>query len=262
MPPASPDVAAGDIQVIARCVQILRLFSGRRRSVRISDVTAELGLSRTTIHRYLSSMVSAGLLERDGTHDYRLGPFASQLGTLAINGLDVVEIADPYLRHLADTAAETSVLAVWGGRSPVVVRSHTPSTRTLTIGIRVGQSLNFDAAQSAVFSAFRADRGNLADEVLDQLGEVQAGRIRERIDSARKTGLAISDTVNLGARAVAAPIFDRQGMIVATMGIIGTVHTLPAEPGSPQLRTLIDTARELSEALGFRARERAPRPTT
>jgi len=74
---------AGDIQVIARSAQLLRLFSTTQRSLRVSDVGPESGLQRTTVHRYLSSMANAGLLERDNDGGYRLGPLLVQLGTVA-----------------------------------------------------------------------------------------------------------------------------------------------------------------------------------
>jgi len=122
---------AGDIQVIARCAQLLRLFSTSQRSLRVSDVGAEIGLQRTTVHRYLSSMANAGFLERDSEGFYSLGPLLVQLGTVALRGLRVLEIGGPCLQQLADEADETAVIAVWGGLGPVAVRcrSRRPSRR-------------------------------------------------------------------------------------------------------------------------------------
>ncbi|MBY8861152.1 IclR family transcriptional regulator [Nocardia sp. CA2R105] len=245
------EASGADIQVVTRCAQVLRMFSYDQRTIRVTEVAAELGVGRTTAHRYLGSLTSAGLLERDSDRGYRLGPLLAHLGTLALNRLNVVEIADPYLRDLADTAAETSVLSVWGGRSPVVVRSHEPEHRVLNISIRVGRTLNMDAAQSAIFLAYRAP-SNGTDYTLDQLGEPTTSRIRERIEHARSTGIAISDTVNQGVRAIAAPVFDRDGAIAAAVAIIGTVHTLPADLDSGKIQALTDTARRLSAALGHR----------
>lgn len=245
--------SGADIQVVTRCAQVLRMFSYDRRAVRVTDVAAELGVGRTTAHRYLASLASEALLERDGNHGYRLGPLLTHAGTLALDGLGVVEIADPYLRDLADTAAETSVLGVWGGRSPVVVRSYEPQGRVLNISIRVGRTLSLDAAQAAVFLAYRPP-SDATERALDELGEPHTSRIRNRIEQARTIGIAISDTVNQGVRAIAAPVLDRDGAITATTAIIGTVHTLPADLDSGKIRALTETARQLSAALGYRAR--------
>jgi len=237
-----------DIQVITRCAQVVRMFSSESRTVRVAQVASELGVGRTTAHRYLASLANAGFLERDGDRGYGLGPLLAHVGTLALNEFGVVEIADPYLRDLADVAEETAVLSVWAGRRPVVVRSHEPENRVLNISIRVGRTLNLDAAQAAVFLAYRRDQ---IDPLLEQLDEPQAERVRRRIDDVRRTGVAMSDTINVGVRVIAAPILDREGMIVATVAIIGTVHTLSPDLNSGKVLALRDTAARLSSALGF-----------
>jgi DNA-binding IclR family transcriptional regulator len=238
-----------DIQVVGRCAQVLRMFSYDNRAVRVTDVAAELGVGRTTAHRYLASLASAGFLERDDARGYGLGPLLAHVGTLALNGLGVVEIADPYLRDLADTADETSVLSVWSGRTPVVVRSHQPENRVLNISIRVGRALSLDAAQAAVFLAHLPDRARTA-RLIDQLDTLQAERIKERMADATSTGVAVSDTINVGTRTMAAAVFGRDGTIAATVGIIGTVHTLPRDLNSGKVLALRDTAARLSTALG------------
>ncbi|OZM75814.1 IclR family transcriptional regulator [Pseudonocardia sp. MH-G8] len=242
------DTGGADIQVVARCAQVVRMFSFENRTVRVTQVASELGVGRTTAHRYLASLANAGFLERDGDRGYSLGPLLAHVGTLALNGFGVVEIADPYLRDLADVAEETAVLSVWAGRSPVVVRCHEPENRVLNISIRVGRTLNLDAAQAAVFLAYRTDR---VDPLLDQLDEPQAERIRRRIDDVRRSGVAISDTINVGVRVIAAPVLDHEGMVVATVAIIGTVHTLSSDLNAGKVLALRDTADRLSSALGF-----------
>ncbi|UUT36447.1 IclR family transcriptional regulator [Microbacterium elymi] len=239
----------GDIRVVVRCTQILGMFSREVRAVRLKDVAAELDLGRTTVYRYLTSMASAGLLERVD-EGYALGPLAAQLGALALTDSDVVDIAGPYLRELSDAAGETSILAVWGDRQPVVVRTAEPFDRSLHISVRVGQTLGADAAQSAVFAAYGADGGAVADELAARDG-VTAQRVRDRIRRTAQTGIAVSDTVTSGTRGIAVPVFDRDGDVAATIALLGTVHTLPGALDSAQATELRGTAARLSRALGY-----------
>jgi DNA-binding IclR family transcriptional regulator len=247
----------GDIRVVARAAHILGLFSREHPTLRIKDVAAALDVGRTTVYRYLSSMVSAGLLQRAGD-GYALGPLATQIGALALSGANVVEIADPYLRQLADATSETAVLAVWGGEGPVVVRSAEPTARMLHISVRLGQRLTPDAAQSAVFAAHGGDSGRLRAQMADMDAD-QMERINTRLQDVDTYGVAVSDTVTLGTRGVAAPVFGLDGQLAATIAILGTVHTLPPEPDSPQARALRDTADALSLAVGQRE---SPRTST
>ncbi len=244
---AGPD---GDIRVVVRCAQILGMFSREVRAVRLKDIAAELDLGRTTVYRYLTSMASAGLLERVD-EGYALGPLATQLGALALSDSDVVEIAGPYLRDLADEAGETAILAVWGDRRPVVVRTAQPFERMLHIAVRAGQTLGPDAAQSAVFAAFGVD-GGAVDAELGDRDDVTAQRVRERIRAVARTGLAVSETVTMGTRGVATAILDRDGRLAATIALLGTVHTLSADPDSAQIGALRGAAARISRVLGYR----------
>jgi DNA-binding IclR family transcriptional regulator len=243
---------AGDIQVIARCAQLLRLFSTSQRSLRVSDVGAEIGLQRTTVHRYLSSMANAGFLERDSEGFYSLGPLLVQLGTVALRGLRVLEIGGPCLQQLADEADETAVIAVWGGLGPVVARVHEPADRLVNISVRVGSPLPLEAAQSQVFLAFLSDR-SAAQRLLAQLSGVHRREIQDRIEMVRQDGYIVSSQVVQGIRAVAAPVFDGHGEVCATVALLGTVNGIPGAARSGLVLALLRTAERLSRELGFAA---------
>lgn len=242
--------ASGDIQVIARCAQLLRLFSTSQRSLRVSDVGPEVGLQRTTVHRYLSSMANAGFLERDDEGAYRLGPLLVQLGTVALHSLRVLEISGPRCQALADEAHETTVLAVWGGLGPVVARVHEATDRLVNINIRVGSPLPIDAAQSLVYMAFTRDE-SLAVRLLSRLSDPHRRQIMDQVQSVREVGYAINSQVVQGIRAIAAPVFDGHGQVCATVAVIGTVNSISDEPRSGVLLATARTALRLSQDLGW-----------
>jgi len=241
---------AGDIQVIARSAQLLRLFSTTQRSLRVSDVGPESGLQRTTVHRYLSSMANAGFLERDNDGGYRLGPLLVQLGTVALRGLRVLEIAGPHCQELADEARETAVLAVWGGLGPVVARVHEATDRLVNISIRIGSQLPLEAAQSVVFLAFMTDV-SIEARLLSQLPETRRREIKLQIETVRREGYMVSSQVVQGIRAIAAPVFDGRGDVCATVAILGTVNGISDGERSGLLLALARTAERLSRDLGW-----------
>ena len=67
----------GDIQVVARCAHTLRQLEPGSR-LRLGPLAAELGAGRSTLHRYLTSMANADLLERVGDGEYSLGPLLAR----------------------------------------------------------------------------------------------------------------------------------------------------------------------------------------
>jgi DNA-binding IclR family transcriptional regulator len=251
--PSEPvQVGTGEIQVVTRCAQVLRLFSTSQRALRISDVAAELGLQRSTVHRYMSSLTKEGFLERDAEGLYRLGPLLVQLGTVALRGLRVLEIADPYVQALADEAHETSVLAVWGGLGPVVARVHEPADRLVSISVRVGSPLPIEAAQSQIFLAFLTDR-TVEQRLLAQLPDVRRREVADQIHTVRRDGFIVSSEVVQGIRALAAPVFEGSGGICATVAVIGTVSGISQTPAPGLVTALLRTAERLSRELGFSA---------
>ena len=212
------------IQVVSRVAQILRLLAEGRRRVRVAEVAAELGLQRSTAHRYLASLAAVGLLARDeDTGVYSAGSLMVQFAAATLGGSRVLELAGPYMKRLVDEAHETVVLSLWGGHGPVVARVEEDSTRLVHIAVRVGSALPDDSAQAQVFR-----------------GEV--GRF----------GVAVNSRVIEGVRAVAAPVYDERGQVVATLAFVGTTATIPEEHGSAHARALREVALELSARLGWR----------
>ena len=212
------------IQVVSRVAGILRLLAQGRRELRVADVASELGLRRSTAHRYLASLAAAGLLAReDGAAVYSAGPLMVQFSAATLGGSRVLELAGPYMKRLVDEAHETVVLSLWGGHGPVVARVEEDSTRLVHIAVRVGSALPSDSAQAQVF------RGELA-----------------------RSGVAVNSRVIEGVRAVAAPVYDERGQVVATLAFVGTIATIPEAADSGHARALRETALELSARLGWR----------
>lgn len=241
---------SGDIQVIARAAQVLRLFGATQRSLRVADASAELGLQRTTTHRYLTSLSNAGFLERNGDGSYGLGPLLVQLGTVALRGLRVLEVGGPYLQQLADEADQTAVLAVWGGLGSVVARVHEPVDRLVNISVRVGSALPLEAAQSQVFLAFLSD-ASVEQRLLAQLPDVRRRQLRDQVRAVRRDGYVLSSQVVQGVRAIAAPVFDGHGEICATVAVLGTVNSIPEQGHPGILAALLRTTARLSRVLGW-----------
>lgn len=237
---------SGDIQVIMRCAQILRQFEPGA-PLRVSALVQELDVGRSTIHRYLNSMASAGLIERIGEGEYAPGSLLARLGTIALNSLQVVETAAIAMRELCDQLQLTVVLSIWGGMGPVVTRVVTPD-QLIQILVRVGSSLPMSAAQMRIFLAY-LDEPRTVERLLSLVPE-QREAIAADCDLARTEGYLLQiDTVE-GVSSIGVPVFNSTG-IAATMAVLGTKSVIMG-PRSPELiRELRAKAKLISEQLGF-----------
>lgn len=248
---SGPEEATGDIQVVARVAQLLRLVTPQQPVLKVPDVVRSVGLGRTTVVRYLNSLANVGILERREDGGYVLGPLQQQLGALALHGTRVLDLADPELSDLAADAGVTAVLSVWGGHGPVVVRCIEPPDAITAISVRVGGTLTIDSAQALVFQAFLPER-DYHQRLLSQLPSDQQRALQSQIDQVRADGFVSNQQVAQGLVANAVPIMDSRSSIVASIALVGTVHALSENPRTGQSRALMLTARRLSEALGYR----------
>jgi DNA-binding IclR family transcriptional regulator len=223
-------------QSVERAAQFLGLFSVDEPALTLGEITARLGTSKATAHRYATALRQAGLLRLSGGA-YTLGPRIVELAATALAGLRIIKVAGPYLERLVSELNETAVLSIWDGEAPVVVRVDDNTDRLVRINVRTGSRLPLDSAQGKIFRAY------LADEEGERLGDV------------RETGLAFTGRVVEGIAALAAPVFQGEE-IVAAMALVGTTGAIAADPGSAMAHALCNAAAGLSAELGFLPPER------
>src|SRR5881394_1028525 len=102
-------------QSLERGLAILSAFRSGRPLLGVSDLSREVGLSRSTTHRYIATLAGLGYLEHDPpTRKYRLGPRVLDLGFSAINSMDLRELAARHRPQPAHRLAPPGVLHVDG----------------------------------------------------------------------------------------------------------------------------------------------------
>lgn len=246
---SEPRVA--NIQVIERVGQILGLLTTENASLKTAETAAELGMQRTTVHRYLASMVPAGILQRQEDGSFVPGPLMVQVGALALGARTILHLARPLMRELAHETRQTVVLSQWGRHGPVVVLVEEDRTREVRLTVNIGYALRLDTAQAAVFLGHHPDPV-LARQLIDQLPESLAAEVNEMTARAREERLVIRTSEPHGIRAMAAPVFEDDEM-TAVMALVGTSTEVEVETNSHQARRLTTTVRRLSMALSSEA---------
>jgi DNA-binding IclR family transcriptional regulator len=228
--PRAPDTPLPAIQSVERAARMLGLFTVDEPQLMLSDLTARMGMSKATVHRYATALRNAGLLRFTGGY-YTLGPRVVELASAALAGLSVMKVAGPYLERLVAATGETAVLSVWDGEAPVVVRVDSNSSRLVRIVVASGSRLPPDSAQGQIFRAFMERPGT--DAQLDVIRDARIAHYAAVVD---------------GIAALATPVFQGEE-IVATLALVGTTSSIQADGDMPAL--LRDAAENLSTELGF-----------
>jgi DNA-binding IclR family transcriptional regulator len=238
------EIASGDIQVVARVVQLLRLLAANE-TIDLVSAAEELGVGKSTAHRYLASMENHSLLQRRDRNRYEFGVLLAELGTMALSRLGVTDLAGPVMEEISVQVRHTVVLSVWNGHGPVVARVHEDSSRTAHVSIKVGSRLGPNTAQAVVFWAFQGQSfyrfGTAA---------APAKATEEELSEVRRTGIAVRVSPNEGVSAVATPVRDPAGRVVATLAVVGIAQFVPEEIDSPVARALLSGAETISRRMG------------
>ncbi|WP_236796494.1 IclR family transcriptional regulator [Amycolatopsis sp. GM8] len=240
-------VSSGDIQAVSRVGQILGLFSVEHPTTTVAEAAEQLGLNRSTTHRYFTSLVAADLLERtDEPSRFQPGGLLLQLGAAALARRRVLDVAPPFLRRLCQSTHLTAVISLWGSSGPVVSRTEEDSTRSVLVTVRVGTQLGLHSAQAKVFLAFLPDQLRV-DRLLATLPTDERDELTVQLDEVRRTGVGTDHQADSGITAVGTGVFDEHG-ICATIALLGTLRTLPTDGAFRE--DLISTAAQISERMG------------
>jgi DNA-binding IclR family transcriptional regulator len=238
------EIASGDIQVVARVVQLLRLLAANE-TIDLVSAAEELGVGKSTAHRYLASMENHGLLQRRDRTRYEFGVLLAELGTMAMSRLGVLDVAGPVMDEISVRVRHTVVVSVWNGRGPVVAQVREDSSRTARVSIAVGSRLQPYTAQSLVFWAFK-------DQSFYQFRADAPPVLAsdEELADVRRTGIAVRTSPREGISAVATPIRDPAGRVVATLAIVGITQLVPLETDSAVALALLEGAETISRRMG------------
>ncbi len=233
----------------------------------IADVADELGMSRSTTYRYMSTLVLLGFLEKVADRKYRLGLRVSDLGMSALNGTGLKEHARPYLEELRRLVSFSVNLAVLDGPEVVLVDRLSSQRRR---GDGLGRNLHPGSRLPAYCTAL----GKVLLAGLDDSTDVLSGMklkkqgpstivskngLRVELERVREEKLAINDEELVQGRcAIAAPILNSAREVVAAVGIAADTSTISVGTMVDALAPhLFSTASRVSARLGYRRGDEA-----
>jgi IclR family transcriptional regulator, KDG regulon repressor len=246
---------------VASAVALLKAFSENEVELGISALAKRLGVAKSTAHRLASTLVAEGLLEQDrDTGKYRLGIALFRLGALVRQRMDVSSEAKGFLYDLREATHESVHLAILDGVEIMYVYN-LESTQAIRMRSDIGvRKPAYCTAEGQAILAFQPDdvidtaiAAGLAPRTPQTITD--PGRLREAFAEIRKRGCAIEDEEGeIGMRAIAAPVRDDTGAVVAAVGVAGPVTRLSKRTIASFIPHVIEIAAAISGRLGYRAR--------
>jgi DNA-binding IclR family transcriptional regulator len=251
----SEEAARSNVRSVERALEILGCFDQMHPERGISEIAKAVGLHKATTYRIVSTLLSHGYLERaeDGQR-YRLGMALARLGFIALRRTDVRREAMPIMTDLAARLNETCDLSVYN-QGEAYFLEVVQGSRALTVAAAVGRSLPVHATASGKVllahlpdaEAAAALEGPLVAHTHRTITD--SDELRRQLDVVRAQGFAFDDEeLELGVRAVSAPVHDQEGSVIAALCITCPTSRLPLE----RVPALAAEARQAAEAISRR----------
>jgi DNA-binding IclR family transcriptional regulator len=204
------------VQSVGIGLKVARAFIGTNGPLALKDAARIANLRPSAAHRYLVSLVRAGLMIQLDDQQYDLGPLALQLGFAALARIDAVTTAADWLKKFVHHTGTTAMLTIWSKHGPVIVRWRQgvhPVFTTLTVGSTLPLTTT---ASGRIFLAFSDP--NLTQSVLGFEKNQDIDFIRKEVR--RQSYSLIAGDFIPGLHAAAAPVFDGTGELVAVMSAV------------------------------------------
>lgn len=269
-PPAAPapDAPSGSgAQSLERGLSILSALAARREPLGLVEIAREVGLSKSTCHRYVASLLALGFLEvAPDERRYQLGPQALSLGFAAVTSLEISQVASRLLQALADETNYTVNMAVLDGADIVYVDRHRPVRAGFRIELNVQVGARLPAYCTSMGKVLLAYRDPVTVRaILDRTDLARRGphtitareQLMSTLDGVAAAGLAVNDEeLAPGLRSIAAPVRDRDGHVVAAVNIAVHLSAWNASMDAVVARLeepLRRTTHQISQRLGYLA---------
>ena len=247
--------AGGSVQSVDRALTVLGILA-RVGDAGVTEIAAELGVHKSTAFRIVATLESHGMVEQNQDRGkYRLGVGLIRLAGATTARLDVVQEARPVTRRLAADTGETVNIAVLSDQSALYL-DQIAGASALQSHNWVGQHIPLHATSNGKVLLSDLDADEL-DRRVPTLASytpetiTSRDRLRSELATILEQGYAVAvDELEIGLTAIAAPIHDAHGDVVASLSISGPTFRLDGDRVAGLVALVVDAAREISARLG------------
>lgn len=247
------------IQAVERSCQIIDLFDEFTTHLKITDISRELNLHKSTIHSLLQTLQKYGYIEQEEeTSKYRLGIKLFERGNLVVYNLDIRSVAKEYLVQLSKETGYTLHLAILEGKEGVYIDKIKGASATVLYS-RVGQRISIHSSGvGKTLVAFRTEEEQ--EEIFDSyaFNEKTPNTITDKpmfFDELKKIkcqGYAVDNEENEpGICCIAVPIWNYTNEVVASISISMPTPQLNKKEMNTLIPKLKIVGNKVSKQMGY-----------
>jgi IclR family KDG regulon transcriptional repressor len=245
------------LSAVERTFMVLDCLSGQA-SRRMEDIAKGTGLSKATVFRFLHTLERLGYVRCDESGRWAMTLRLFNLGSRALDHIDLIGLARPVAEELRDTIGETVHMGVLDDDQAVYVLKM-ESKYTIRMHSRVGRHIPlYCTAIGKVLLAWMDEAGR--DSALRDCGLVpftpatvkSRAELEARLAQVRAQGWTADDEEHeTGICCLAAPVRDHSGAVAAALSCSWPLFRFDAARKDEYLGHLRRAADEISGRLGW-----------
>jgi IclR family acetate operon transcriptional repressor len=230
-----------------------------RAGVTLGELAGRAGIAVSTTHRYATTLLELGVLERDAAGNFHLGITLISLAGQHLHEDGLRAAARPYLAELVEISGETVHLGIPVGGQIVYV-DKVESAKSVRLVSRIGSraSMHSTSMGKAVLAVLDERRRT---EILAGPQErhtpytLTGAALLAELARVREQGFAIDDEENeLGVRCVGLPILSALGQPVGAFSVSAPAHRFSIDDCHRLVPRAVAIAVEIGRRIGYPAR--------
>jgi DNA-binding IclR family transcriptional regulator len=248
---------SGPVQSVDRAVTILEILA-RAGEAGVTEVARELDVHKSTASRLLTALSRRELVTQDAARGrFRLGVGILRLAGAAGRRLDVVQESRPVCQALAKQVGETVNLAILSGRDALYL-DQVAGPAALSPHNWAGQRIPLHATSDGKVLLAYLPAKEVAEHLTPPLRRFTDRTITSLAEfprvlaEVRQRGYATAvEELEQGLTAVAAPVRNAEGQVIASISASGPSFRIPDERISPIAGSVRRAAAVISRRLGW-----------
>lgn len=247
------------INSVSRALDILLLMYNNREELGISEISRELDLHKSTIHRTLKTLEEKGFVYKNIENDkYWLGIKIYAMGLFIGEKMSINDLIKPFAKTLFDEFNEVVNVSILdanmdNGYKGLIILKESKIDKVLSVNPNIGSSS--DAHSSSVGKCLLAFSKNID---LDIYSKVKLKKhtpntidnvddLKKELVGVREKGYAIdNEEQEVGLYCIGAPIFGKNNNAIAAISMSGPTARMKNEDLNNKIKRLVEIANEIS----------------
>jgi DNA-binding IclR family transcriptional regulator len=259
-----PGLLSPSIQSLDRGLFILEAVARSAEPVSLGQLTDLMGIDRSNVCRLANTLKRRGFLSNPrGRKDYILGPSIWRLSRNHDWSHVLITFSREHLRRLAHKNGETAHLAVRDGKQVLFIDHCGSTNQVIVVTGRTGAHLPlYCTAHGKALLAdcdgaeLKAIFGGTALQRYTPRTIVSTAQLAKACAQVKAEGYALDDQEYVeGVRCLAAPIRDRDGTVLASIGISAPISRFPRTRCAAVAQEVCNVAKDISAILNSEAPE-------